>query len=138
MIRPQPFTTKEIGELESRAGVRAAVRAIWEYLQRFFEADYRFKIAAWSEITPLYGELDYTPALIANGARATVDITVTNAILGYCADVSYDQDLQGLQVTWYVQATDTVRVVLENNTGGGVTLTAGRFRAYVWPRTLSS
>lgn len=138
MQKPQPQSVPYVGDIESRQGMRSAFRSVWDFLRQFFEADNRFKLEVYHELAPLYGELDYTPSLLANGAQTAVDIAVADAQPGYCADVSYDQDLQGLQMTWYVRTAGTVRVVLQNGTGAGVTLAAGRFRAYVWPRLLTS
>ena len=139
MQRPEPQTLHPLGDIETRDGIRAAFGRLADFLRRFFEHDYRFKQDVWNELTPLYGELDYSPGgALGDGAQTTVDVTVTGAIPGYCVDASYDQDLQGLQLTAYVRTTNSVRVILQNHTGGGVTVADGRFRIYVKPRLLTS
>jgi len=139
MLRAQEQRLPELQDIASRDGVRGAVRAIYYFLKDFLRRDNIFKNALVAEVNPLYGEADYTPGgPLADGAQTTVPITVPGAIVGYCVDVSYDANLQGLQVSGYVSADDTVTVVLGNGSGGPITLASGRFRAYVWPRELSS
>lgn len=62
-------------------------------------------------------------ASIADAGTLNVDLTVAGVVAGQRADVFTETDLQGL--TYKVPlapATDTVRVVLENNTGAPVDL----------------
>lgn len=138
MQPPSPLQVAPLGDVETRQGVRSAVKSIWSYLSRFFESDFRYKSQIASELTPLYGEAAYAPGSLADGAQATISITVPGATFGYTIDLSYDKTLQALQATAYVSAANTVTVVLKNNTGGAITLAAGRWRAYVWARILSA
>lgn len=131
---PQP---PEMSEVESRAGVRGAVKKVFDYLRSWRQDEQGFRDDVFKELNPLYGEEDYVPASLADGAQATIAIAVPGAQLGYTVEVSYDQPLQGFQKTESVDAADLVNVVLQNNTGGPITLAAGRFRAYVWPRQLT-
>lgn len=124
-------------DISSRDGVRGAVRRMHIFLSGFLQRDQSFKESVVNELHSLYGEFDYTPAAINNGAQAIVTVSVPNLIPGYAVEVSYDQDLSGLQITAYA-ITDNVKIVLKNDTGAPVTLTAGRFRVYVWARLLSS
>ncbi len=67
----------------------------------------------------------WDPASIANGASATTTVTVTGATLGDFVVPSFSLSLGGLSLSAYVSATDTVTVVLTNNTGGPVDLGSG-------------
>jgi hypothetical protein len=74
----------------------------------------------------------WDPASVADGDQATTTITVTGAVLGNFVIASFSLDLQGLQLTAYVSAADTVTVVLSNNTGGAVNLSSGTLRVLVF------
>ena len=138
MQNPQTQNLSTLQDIESRDGVRGAVRYIHRFLYDFINRDHNFKSQVVSELKFVYGEFDYTPASIANGTNALISVTVADAIPGYCVEASYDKDLQGLFMgVPYVSAIGTVKIPLFNNTGGPITLTAGRFRVYAWPRTLS-
>lgn len=73
---------------------------------------------------PLTGSTSWTPGAVANGAQATTTITITGVALGHFAQVATSVDLQGQTLTGYVSATNTVTVVLLNETGGPITLGA--------------
>jgi hypothetical protein len=135
--RPKYRGVPNLPDIESRSGVREAVKEIHGYLQGTVQARDKFDREVAAELSPLYGEADYAPGELADDAQALVTITVPSAIPGYVTEVAYDQSLQGLSATGYVDSLDTVKVLLRNGTGGGITLLAGRFRAYVWPRILS-
>jgi hypothetical protein len=69
-----------------------------------------------------------TPGSIANGAQVILSITATGAELGDFVVPYLSASAQGLTVTAYVSATNTCRVVLQNETGGAIdlgTLTVG-------------
>jgi len=137
MQRPLPQSLPPLQDISSRDGVRGAVRGLYDFMQKFLRRDVEFKSAVVDELNLLYGEFSYAPSAINNGAQAAIiTISVPSALLGYTCDVSYDKDLLGLQKTAYV-VNDAVKVVLKNDTGGSITLTAGKFRAYVWPRSLT-
>lgn len=68
----------------------------------------------------------YDPASLADGASANTTVTVTGAALGdVVTGVSFSLDLQGVELTGYVSAADTVAVYFRNNTGGTIDLGAG-------------
>jgi len=77
--------------------------------------------------TVFYGTQAYSATTITNGNRAVVTITTPNAALGDMVTASYDKDLQGITMFGYVNATNSVTLILSNNTGGSVTLAAGNF-----------
>lgn len=138
MQKPIEQKIGRLQDIASRDGVRGAVKAIHEFLTKFLRIDNEFKNRVFFELTPLYGEFDYTPAGILTTAEATITVIVPGATLGYTAEASYDKDIQGLQMTAWVSAADTVKIKLRNNSGSTVTLTAGRFRAYVKARELTT
>lgn len=74
---------------------------------------------------PLTGSAAWTPGTIANGATAILSITVTGAALGKFVRAAFSLDLQGCTISGYVSAANIVKVVITNNTGGGITLGAG-------------
>jgi hypothetical protein len=74
---------------------------------------------------PWHYEVTFTwnPADIASGAGETsAGVTVTGAALGDHVQVLAPYDLQGLTLTGYVSAADTVTARLDNQTGGNVNL----------------
>ncbi len=127
-----------MGDIESREGARGAIRSFYQYFQTQLQNETLFRNTVQQEVDYLYGEVDYTPVAINNGTQGIVAITVPTAQLGYCVEGSYSKSLQGMQASYYVDAENVVNVLLQNNTGGNVTLDAGRFRVYVKPRTLST
>lgn len=65
----------------------------------------------------------WNPGDLASGSGETSsNITVTGAALGDHVSVFPPYDLQGLTLTGYVSATNTVNARLENQTGGNVNL----------------
>lgn len=78
---------------------------------------------------PLSGSATYNPASLADGAGATTTVTVTGALLGDFAEVSFSLDLQGITLTAWVSAADTVSVRFQNESGGTLDLASGTLRA---------
>lgn len=74
----------------------------------------------------------WNPANLAAGAQTTTTVTVENAALGDEVTCSFSLSLQGMQLTGYVSAADTVTVVLRNGTAGAIDLGSGTLRASVW------
>lgn len=68
---------------------------------------------------------------VANGTETTTTVTVTGAALGDIALCSLDKSLQGMKLTAFVSATNTVTCVLRNDTGGPLDLASGTLRASV-------
>lgn len=82
------------------------------------------------------GSAVYDAASLIDGAGATSTITVTGAALGdYVVAVSCSVDLQGILLTGYVSAADTVSFRLQNETTGTIDLASATYRAVVLPRT---
>lgn len=80
----------------------------------------------------LTGSATYDAANLVDGAGVTTTVAVTGAAVGdYVVGVSFGVDLQGLSVTAYVSATNTVSVRIQNETGGAIDLASTTVRAVV-------
>ena len=78
-----------------------------------------------------YGQAVYDPASLADGAGVTTTVTVTGAVLGDIVRHSFSLDLQGITMTSYVSATNTVSVRFQNESGGTLDLASGTIRCRV-------
>ena len=78
----------------------------------------------------------YNPADITSGTQITTTVTVTGAGFGMMAECSFSRDLQGIIMTAYVSATDTVTVIFTNLTGSNVNLGTGDIRVRVYKDVL--
>lgn len=79
-----------------------------------------------------FGSATYDPANLVDGAGATTTVTVTGAVLGdMVTGVSFSLDLQGITLTAYVSAADTVAVRFQNESGGAIDLASGTIRVRV-------
>src|SRR5690606_25563154 len=79
----------------------------------------------------LQGTVTWDPAEIAAGASVTTTVTVTGATTGNSnlVLVGAPYSLQGLTVTGYVSAANTVTIVVANLTGAPVNLGSGTWKA---------
>lgn len=88
--------------------------------------------AGWAAVAEHYsGSATYDPASLADGVGATTTVTVTGAALGDYAEASFSLDLQGITVTSWVSADNTVSVRFQNESGGTLDLASGTLRARV-------
>jgi hypothetical protein len=76
----------------------------------------------------------WAPGGFTTGTTTTFPLTVTLARLGDVVQVTYSQNLQGLQVSGYVSSSGVVTAAFTNVTGATVSLTAGNVRAIVQRR----
>jgi|SRR5689334_4393560 len=83
--------------------------------------------------TVLQGSATYDPPSLADGAGTTTTVTCTGAALGGFAHASFSLDLQGIVVTAYVSATNTVSVRFQNESGGTLDLASGTLKVRVDP-----
>ena len=91
-----------------------------------------YYVEAPGPATVLTGSVAFNPASAADGAGETsTTITVTGAALGDLVTVSFSLDLQGILLTGYVSAANTVTCRFQNETGGPIDLTSGTLRARV-------
>jgi hypothetical protein len=74
---------------------------------------------------PLSGFKTWDPASVSSGSSVTTTVTVSGAQIGQYVRVGFSLTLQGLQLTGYVSAVDTVTVVLSNLTGAPIDLGSG-------------
>jgi hypothetical protein len=79
----------------------------------------------------LSGSATFDPSNLADGAGETTTVTVTGAALGDYAQASFSLNLQGITVTAWVSAADTVSVRFQNESGGALDLASGTLRARV-------
>jgi hypothetical protein len=80
----------------------------------------------------LSGSATFNPGNLIDGDGETTTVTVTGAALGDYAEASFSLDLQGITVTAWVSAADTVSVRFQNETGGTINLGSGTLRARVF------
>lgn len=96
---------------------------------------YRFNGTAWVASLPQIipaASITFNPANAADGAGETATtITVTGAVLGDFAIASFSLSLQGILLTAYVSAADTVTCRFQNETGGAIDLASGTLRVLV-------
>lgn len=72
------------------------------------------------------------PDMATDGAIASTTITVTGAALGDFSVATFSGiGAQNITISANVQATDTVRVILTNRTGGDVDLASGTLSVIV-------
>ena len=84
-----------------------------------------------SSMRTLHASATWDPGSIANGAEEAVDLTVYGAALGDFVIPSFTVDVADLALSASVTATNTVTLVLSNNTGGSVDLASGTAAALV-------
>jgi len=80
----------------------------------------------------LNGSATYDPPSLADGAGTTTTVVATGAALGDFALASFSLDLQGITVSAYVSASNTVSVRFQNESGGTLDLASGTLRVRVW------
>lgn len=97
---------------------------LYEYLSRI-----AIELNRFCELT---GSATYNPPSLADGVGATTTVSVIGAKMGDYAVASFDLDLQGITVTAYVSAADTVSVRFQNESGGTLDLASGTLRVKVF------
>jgi hypothetical protein len=87
---------------------------------------------SWDRLT---GSATFDAGNLVDGAGETTTVTVTGAALGdFVTGVSFSLDLQGIGVTAWVSATNTVSVRFQNETTGAIDLGSGTLRVVVQKR----
>ncbi len=96
-------------------------------------AQWGWNSSAWALMAPrlIEASITYDPASLAAGAGVTTTVTVTGAALGDFARASFSLDLQGLTLTAWVSAANTVSVRFQNGTASAVDLGSGALRVRV-------
>jgi hypothetical protein len=87
----------------------------------------------WALLAPrlLEASTTYDPPSLAAGEGVTTTVTVPGAAIGDFARASFSTDLQGVILTAWVSAVDTVSVRFQNGTAGTVDLGSGTLRVRV-------
>lgn len=80
-----------------------------------------------------YGSAVYDPPNLADGAGATTTVTVNGIQFGDYCEASFSANLQGITVTAWVSAANTVSVRFQNESGGALDLASGTLRVKVTP-----
>lgn len=92
----------------------------------------RWLLQLWEAVRPLQTTFVWDPGSLADGAGETSSaVTLNGSALGDSVLVGAPYDLQGVVCTGYVSALNTVRVRLQNETGGDVDLASGTWRVRV-------
>lgn len=81
-----------------------------------------------AERTQPVGSATYNPPSIAAVGQATTTVSVPGAALGDIAMSSFSLDLQGIELSAYVSAVDTVTCLFKNGTAGAIDLGSGTLR----------
>jgi hypothetical protein len=123
----------------------AAVSSIVQKLQRAMSAleralarirvDGTLIIGGGREITKHFSAtVVWDPPNLNDATQTTKDVTVTGVRLADNNTVTcgFTESLQGMLMTAYVSADDTVTAVLRNQTGGALNLASGNLTADVW------
>lgn len=77
-------------------------------------------------------------ASLVDAAGTTSTVTVTGAAVGDLVLVSHGVDLQGITLTAYVSAADTVAARFQNESGGTIDLASTTIRVKVIPQALAA
>jgi hypothetical protein len=70
----------------------------------------------------------YNPNNLADGAGETTTVGCTGAAIGDAVIASFSNDLQGITLTAWVSAADTVSVRFQNESGGALDLATGTIK----------
>lgn len=89
--------------------------------------------SAWTLVAPrrLEASVTYDPPSLTAGAGVITTMTVTGVALGDFARASFSLDLQGIALTAWVSAANTVSVRFHNGTAATVDLASGTLRVRV-------
>jgi hypothetical protein len=78
-----------------------------------------------------YGSATFNPGNLVDAAGETTTVGVTGAALGDFARATFSLDLQGITLSAWVSAADTVSVRFQNESGGAIDLASGTLRVEV-------
>lgn len=82
----------------------------------------------------LHNTATYDPPSLADGTGVTTTVTITGATVGDLAEVGFGVDLQGIMVTSWVSAPNTVSIRFQNETGAAINLASASLQARVRKR----
>lgn len=75
----------------------------------------------------------YDPPSLSTLTQTTTTVTCAGAVLGMSAQAAFSLDLQGITVSAYISAANTVTIVFFNGTSGTLDLSSGILS--VWARS---
>lgn len=78
-----------------------------------------------------FGSATYDPGSLADGVGVTTTVSVTGVATGMFAQACFSNDLQGITLTAWVSAANTVSVRFQNESGGVLDLASGTLRVHV-------
>ncbi|WP_292324340.1 hypothetical protein [Mesorhizobium sp.] len=96
---------------------------------------FRKESTLWREVISynrLIGTATFDPPSLVDGAGTTTTVTVTGAAVGDAAMASFSLDTQGITVTAWISAANTVSVRFQNESGGTLDLASGTLKATVF------
>lgn len=119
----------DINETTTNLSLPARVFGVQDLKNKFVRAMTLLDAAFGSVLT---GSKTFDAASLVDAAGATTTVTVTGAALGdFVTGVSLSVDLQGITVTAWVSAADTVSVRFQNESGGTLDLASATLRVRV-------
>jgi hypothetical protein len=120
---------KQINDLQRQINDMKRNPEIVDHLHNGFDVS-RVRFADLD--TVFYKEQTINPGNLADGAGETQTVSgISGANLGDFVMFSAPYSLQGITVTAYVSATDTVSIRIQNESGGAVDLGSGTWRVMV-------
>lgn len=106
--------------------------AFTNFVHTYRVFDYSTTDFAQNMITTAPGSLVWNPANIASGSGETSPtISIIYAVFGNPVIVAAPYDLQGMTATAYVDVNNSVRIRVDNNTGGAINLISGTWKVWV-------
>lgn len=114
--------------------------AYWDGLYKIVvkTTDEATTLATWDSVDlteaehRLEGSLVWNPGNLVDGAGETSSgITVTGAAFGDFVAVAAPYDLQGITATAYVSASNTVKIRVQNESGGAIDLASGTWKVRI-------
>lgn len=80
---------------------------------------------------PLTSSLAFDPPNLISGASESTTVTVAGAVVGQFVTAAFSLSLQGISLSAFVSAANTVTVVFSNLTGGAIDLGSGIIKVSV-------
>ena len=100
----------------------------------YAHAELEFDGQLWCVVVPppaMAASTSWDPASVAAGTSATTTVAMTGAIVGDKVAIGFSNDLQGMVLSAYVSAANSVTAVLFNPTGSTINLASGTLRARI-------
>lgn len=111
-------TTAAQGDVLTWLVQNSSAGGVFSYDIAYVGLTYGSSAPIYAPTIPLIGSATYDPPSLADGAGATTTVTCTGATVGMFARASFGVDLQGITLTAWVSAADTVSVRFQNESGG--------------------